>query len=104
MQPRAVDFRIDILASREGEVLMLEIRCPIYGFIALDDWERDIISQPAFQRLRPLVSTQDGRASGLDAATLELLGRVIAGLKADPEPGPPGRRTRWTGCSTGWTG
>lgn len=31
---------------------MLEVRCPIYGFIALDDWEREIISQPAFQRLR----------------------------------------------------
>lgn len=29
-----------------------EIRCPVYGFIELDDWERDIISQPAFQRLR----------------------------------------------------
>jgi hypothetical protein len=33
-------------------MLMLEVRCPIYGFIALDDWEREIISQPAFQRLR----------------------------------------------------
>lgn len=31
---------------------MLEVRCPIYGFIALDDWEQEIISQPAFQRLR----------------------------------------------------
>lgn len=31
---------------------MKEIRCPIYGFISLDDWEIDIISQPAFQRLR----------------------------------------------------
>ena len=29
-----------------------EIRCPIYGFIQLDDWEWQIISQPAFQRLR----------------------------------------------------
>ena len=29
-----------------------EIRCPIYGFIGLDPWEREIISQPAFQRLR----------------------------------------------------
>ena len=29
-----------------------EIRCPVYGFIELDDWERQIISQPAFQRLR----------------------------------------------------
>jgi HD superfamily phosphohydrolase len=32
--------------------MMLEIRCPIYGFISLDDWEKEIISQPAFQRLR----------------------------------------------------
>ncbi len=29
-----------------------EFRCPIYGFITLSDWERVIISQPAFQRLR----------------------------------------------------
>lgn len=29
-----------------------EIRCPVYGFISLNDWERDIISQSAFQRLR----------------------------------------------------
>jgi HD superfamily phosphohydrolase len=29
-----------------------EIRCPVYGFIMLSDWEREIISQPAFQRLR----------------------------------------------------
>lgn len=31
---------------------VLEFRCPIYGFIPLDDWEYQIISQPAFQRLR----------------------------------------------------
>ncbi len=30
----------------------IEIRCPIYGFIELDEWEYEIISQPAFQRLR----------------------------------------------------
>lgn len=29
-----------------------EIRCPIHGFIGLNAWERDIISQTAFQRLR----------------------------------------------------
>ncbi|NLK52611.1 MAG: HD domain-containing protein, partial [Syntrophomonadaceae bacterium] len=28
-----------------------EIRDPIYGFIELDSWERDIINHPAFQRL-----------------------------------------------------
>ena len=29
-----------------------EIRCPIYGFIELNEWERDIINHFAFQRLR----------------------------------------------------
>lgn len=29
-----------------------EIRCPVHGFIPLNDWEREIIDQPAFQRLR----------------------------------------------------
>ena len=29
-----------------------EIRCPIHGFITLNAWEKDIISEPAFQRLR----------------------------------------------------
>jgi HD superfamily phosphohydrolase len=29
-----------------------EIRCPVHGFIELNDWEWQIISQPAFQRLR----------------------------------------------------
>jgi HD superfamily phosphohydrolase len=29
-----------------------EIRCPVHGFIALNDWEWTVISQPAFQRLR----------------------------------------------------
>ncbi len=28
------------------------IRCPVYGFISITDWEREIISQPWFQRLR----------------------------------------------------
>ncbi len=31
---------------------MYEIRCPIHGFIGLNDWEWSVISQPAFQRLR----------------------------------------------------
>ncbi|CAN5527004.1 HD domain-containing protein [soil metagenome] len=31
---------------------VFEFRCPIHGFIELDEWERDIVSQPAFQRLR----------------------------------------------------
>src|SRR5262245_64870394 len=29
-----------------------EIRCPVYGFVELDDREWQIISQPAYQRLR----------------------------------------------------
>lgn len=29
-----------------------EVRCPVYGFIELYDWEREIINHPAFQRLR----------------------------------------------------
>lgn len=29
-----------------------EIRCPVHGFITVNDWEREIIDQPAFQRLR----------------------------------------------------
>jgi len=29
-----------------------EIRDPIHGFIKLNEWEREIINQPAFQRLR----------------------------------------------------
>jgi HD superfamily phosphohydrolase len=31
---------------------LYEIRCPVHGFIEINDWEREIISQPAFQRLR----------------------------------------------------
>lgn len=29
-----------------------EFRCPIHGFIAVDEWEREIIEHPVFQRLR----------------------------------------------------
>ena len=29
-----------------------EFRDPIHGYVELDEWERDIINQPAFQRLR----------------------------------------------------
>src|SRR2546425_11561274 len=31
---------------------LYEIRCPVHGFVALNDWERQIIGQPAYQRLR----------------------------------------------------
>ncbi len=29
-----------------------EIRCPIHGFVEINDWERTIVEQPSFQRLR----------------------------------------------------
>jgi len=31
---------------------LYEIRCPVHGFVSINDWEREIIKQPAFQRLR----------------------------------------------------
>src|ERR1700761_5000733 len=30
----------------------IEIRCPIHGFVQLNEWERRIIDHPVFQRLR----------------------------------------------------
>ena len=33
-----------------------EVRCPVYGFVGVNDWEWQIISQPAYQRLRRIVS------------------------------------------------
>ncbi len=30
----------------------IEVRCPVHGFIRLNNWERDIINHPVFQRLR----------------------------------------------------
>lgn len=29
-----------------------EFRCPIHGFIKVNDWERSVIDDPVFQRLR----------------------------------------------------
>jgi uncharacterized protein len=34
------------------ELIRCEIRCPIHGFIELNEWETRIIDHPAFQRLR----------------------------------------------------
>jgi uncharacterized protein len=31
---------------------LYEIRCPVHRFVTINDWEREIINQPAFQRLR----------------------------------------------------
>lgn len=31
---------------------LFEFRCPVHGFVTLDEWEREIISQAPFQRLR----------------------------------------------------
>jgi uncharacterized protein len=39
---------------RSDPYRIYEIRCPVYGFITISDWEKEIISQPAFQRLRPI--------------------------------------------------
>ena len=33
------------------------IRCPIHGFVSLEDWQRDIVGQPAWQRLRRIRQT-----------------------------------------------
>ena len=33
------------------------IRCPIHGFVSLEDWQRDIVEQPALQRLRRIRQT-----------------------------------------------
>ena len=35
-----------------GPHRLYEVRCPVHGFIGINDWEQEIISQPAFQRLR----------------------------------------------------
>lgn len=29
-----------------------EVRCPVHGFVRLNDWEMAVVSEPAFQRLR----------------------------------------------------
>ena len=31
---------------------VFEFRCPVHGFIEIDEWEREVIAQQAFQRLR----------------------------------------------------
>jgi hypothetical protein len=43
------DFRRNPLAAPHRTY---EFRCPVHGFIQLNDWEKQIVSQPAFQRLR----------------------------------------------------
>jgi uncharacterized protein len=34
------------------DLIACEIRCPIHGFIAMNEWEKRIMDHPAFQRLR----------------------------------------------------
>ncbi len=47
-----------ILEQNSGELFDLtphrnyEIRCPVHGFVLLNDWEMGIVREPAFQRLR----------------------------------------------------
>ena len=31
---------------------LTHFRCPIHGFVSLEDWQREIVSQPSYQRLR----------------------------------------------------
>jgi uncharacterized protein len=45
-------FHVDGMASALNSTDRFEIRCPVHGFIRLSDWEMNIVSQPAFQRLR----------------------------------------------------
>lgn len=33
------------------------IRCPVHGFVSLEDWQREIVQQPAWQRLRRIRQT-----------------------------------------------
>ncbi len=34
-----------------------EFRCPVHGFIVVDEWEKQILAHPACQRLRQLAWT-----------------------------------------------
>ena len=45
-------LHVGVMAVAVSSVDRYEIRCPVHGFIRLNDWEMGIISQPAFQRLR----------------------------------------------------
>src|SRR3954469_23005184 len=42
------------MAQNEIPMGTYEIRCPVHGFVSLNDWEMGIVSQPAFQRLRQI--------------------------------------------------
>lgn len=51
--------RLYIMQGRPGGIVLNfadsrkhEFRDPIYGFVKLNDWEREIVDHPAFQRLR----------------------------------------------------
>jgi hypothetical protein len=47
------DFRlIFVLAATMDANRTYEFRCPVHGFVKLNDWERAIVDHPAFQRLR----------------------------------------------------
>jgi uncharacterized protein len=45
-------FYLDDMASGVNASDRYEIRCPVHGFVRLNDWEMGIISQSPFQRLR----------------------------------------------------
>ncbi len=40
------------MAQKRSALAHYDVRCPVHGFIHLNDWEMGIISEPAFQRLR----------------------------------------------------
>src|SRR5436190_6166095 len=44
-------FHVGVMASVNSQD-RYEIRCPVHGFIRLNDWEMEIITQMPFQRLR----------------------------------------------------
>jgi len=39
------------------QVQLTHIRCPVYGFVTLERWQREIVDQPAYQRLRRIRQT-----------------------------------------------
>ena len=40
------------MANASVSKLTYEFRCPVHGFIEVNDWERSVIDNPVFQRLR----------------------------------------------------
>ena len=76
-----------------------EIRCPVHGFIPIDDWEREIINHRAFQRLRRIRQlASDG--SGLPRCHAHPI-RAFAGRNACCHPALRRHRGKVKGGSSG---